>query len=405
MIIGIDASRANRGRKTGTEWYSFYLIQNLAIIDKTNKYWLYLDNAPTPDLIAAVKHNPNFTFKHLNWPLYSFWTLGRLSLEMLWRRPDVLFVPAHTLPLFSPRKTVNTIHDIAFVREQNLYFSEKVKTKIAGSRRVVNFLVKLITLGKYRADSVDYLYWSTAFALSHAKKIITVSEFTKQEILSLYPKTKVQKIAVVHNGYNTEIFKPLKENEVEKMQAVLEKYNITAPFFLYVGRLEKKKNTPALIEALALLRENNLEIKEKLVLIGNASFGFDEVKYAIEEFNLNNDVFIPGWVSEEDLPYIYNAASAFVFPTKHEGFGIPILESLACGLPTIASDIPVLREIADDAVLYFNQNDKREIAEAMAKIVNDKALREELRTKGLAQSSKFSWRRSAEETLKVIENL
>ncbi len=405
MIIGIDASRANRQRKTGTEWYSFYLIQNLAIIDKTNKYWLYLNTPPTPELIAAVKNNPNFTFKYLNWPLYSFWTLGRLSLEMLWHRPDVLFVPAHTLPLFSPRKTVNTIHDIAFVREQNLYFSEKVKTKIAGSRQIVNFLVKLITLGKYHADSVDYLYWSTAFALRHAKKIITVSEFTKQEILSLYPKTKAQKMAVVHNGYNNTIFKPLKDNEIEKMQAVLEKYNIKAPFFLYVGRLEKKKNTPALIEALALLRDNHPEIKEKLVLIGNASFGFDEVKYVIEEFDLNNDVYIPGWVSEEDLPYIYNAASAFVFPTKHEGFGIPILEALGCGLPTIASDIPVLREIAEDAVLYFNQNDKKEIAEAMAKIVIDRALREELRAKGLAQSSKFSWRRSAEETLKVIENL
>lgn len=403
MIIGIDASRANRGRKTGTEWYSFYLIQNLAVIDKTNKYWLYSDTPPTAELMDAFKDNPNFTFKYLKWPLYSFWTLGRLSLEMLWKRPDVLFVPAHTLPLFSPRKTVNTIHDIAFVREQNLYFSEKVKTKIAGSRRLVNFLVKVITLGKYRSDSVDYLYWSTAFALRHAKKIITVSDFTKQEIVSLYPKTKIQKISVVHNGYNNEIFRPL--NDSEKTQAVLDKYDIRQPFFLYVGRLEKKKNTPALIEAMSLVRENNPEIKEKLVLIGNASFGFDEVKYVIEEFDLNNDVYIPGWVSEQDLPYIYNAATAFVFPTKHEGFGIPILESLACGLPTIASDIPVLREIAEDAVLYFDQNNKHSIAEAMVRIVKDEALRKELITKGLTQSGKFSWHQCAMETLKEIENL
>lgn len=403
MIIGIDASRANRQRKTGTEWYSFYLIQNLAVIDKTNKYWLYSDTPPTAELMDAVKDNPNFTFKYLKWPLYSFWTLGRLSLEMLWKRPDVLFVPAHTLPLFSPRKTVNTIHDIAFVREQNLYFSEKVKTKIAGSRRLVNFLVKVITLGKYRSDSVDYLYWSTAFALRHAKKIITVSDFTKQEIVSLYPKTKIQKISVVHNGYNDDLFRPLKDTE--KMQAILDKYGLKQPFFLYVGRLEKKKNTPALIEALSLVRENNPEIKEKLVLIGNASYGFDEVKYVIEEFDLNNDVYIPGWVSEQDLPYIYNAASAFVFPTKHEGFGIPILESLACGLPTIASDIPVLREIAADAVLYFDQNNKHAIAEAMVRIVKDESLRKELIAKGLTQSGKFSWRQCAIETLKEIENL
>ncbi len=404
MIIGIDASRANRGRKTGTEWYSFYLIQNLAQIDKINKYWLYLDTPPTPELKAAVRNNPNFSFKYLEWPLYSFWTLGRLSLEMLIRRPDVLFVPAHTLPLFSPRKTINTIHDIAFVRESNLYFSEKVKTKIVGSRPLINFFVKLITFGKYRSDSVDYLYWSTAFALRHAKKIITVSEFTKQEIMSLYPKTKTQKISVVHNGYDTDLFRPIKD-EAERTKIILEKYGIETPFFLYVGRLEKKKNTPALIEALAILREDNPEVKEKLVLIGNASFGFDEVKYVIEEFDLNNDVYMPGWVSEEDLPYIYNAASAFIFPTKHEGFGIPILESMACGLPTAASDIPVLREIAADAILYFDQNDKRAIATAMANIIKDTNLRQELINKGLAQSKKFSWLKCAEETLKEIENL
>jgi glycosyltransferase involved in cell wall biosynthesis len=322
---------------------------------------------------------------------------------MLWNRPDVLFIPAHTLPLFGPRKTVNTIHDIAFFRDRSLYFSEKAKTRIPGSRRLIDFLVRLITLGKYRSGSVDYLYWSTAFALRHARKIIAVSEFTKQEILSLYPKAKSKKISVVHNGYNNVLFRPL-DNET-KIQAVLDKYGISKPYFLYVGRLEKKKNTPALIEALALVRENNPEIKEKLVLIGNASFGFDEVKYVIEEFDLNNEVYIPGWVDEADLPYIYNAASAFVFPTKHEGFGIPILESLACGLPTIVSDIPVLREIAAEAVLYFDHTDKHDIAQAMVKIIKDKSLREELKAKGLVLSHKFSWRKCAEDTLREITNL
>ncbi len=403
MIIGIDASRANRQRKTGTEWYSFYLIKNLAIIDKTNKYWLYLNTPPTQELIDAVSNNQNFSFKYLKWPVNFFWTLGRLSLEMLWCRPEVLFVPAHTLPLFSPKKTINTIHDIAFVREKNLYFSEKVKADAVSSRKIINFFVKIITLGKYRADSVDYLYWSTAFALKHAKKIITVSDFTKREILSLYSKTKKDKIVVVHNGYSNDLYKPL--NDESKMQSVLDKYNISKPFFLYVGRLEKKKNTPTLIEALSLVRENNPEIKEKLVLIGNASFGFDEVKYVIEEFDLNNDVLIPGWVAEDDLAYLYNAATAFVFPTKHEGFGIPILEALACGLPTIASDIPVLKEIAEDAVLYFDHNDKHSIANAMVRIVQDDDLRRDLRVKGLLQSQKFSWLKCAAETLKEIENL
>lgn len=402
MIIGIDASRANRQRKTGTEWYSFYLIKNLAQIDKTNTYWLYLNTPASCDLQAIVKDNPNFIFKYLRWPINSFWTLGRLSLEMILRRPDVLFVPAHTLPLFSPRNSINTIHDVAFFREKNLYFSQGLKSTQYILRPLVNFFVKIITFGRYSADSVDYLYWSTEFALHHARKIITVSEFTKREILNIYPKTKENKIKVVHNGYNNELYRPL--DDPLKTKEILDKYNLKQPFFLYVGRLEKKKNTPILIEALSILRDQHPEIEEKLVLIGNASFGFDEVKYVIEEFDLNNDVLIPGWVDEEDLPYIYNAASAFVFPTKHEGFGIPILESMACGIPTIASDLPVLKEVAGEAILYFNQNDKYDIARAMYRIISDNDLRSHLRGEGLAQSRNFSWRKCAEETLRELEN-
>lgn len=401
MVIGIDASRANRQRKTGTEWYSFYLIKNLAVLDRRNQYRLYVDEAPSEELKNAVKDNPNFQIKFLRWPLYSFWTLGRLSLEMLFSPPDVLFIPAHTLPLIYPRRTVNTIHDIAFVREQNLYRSEKMKERIPGSRRILNFLIKVMTGGKYQSDSVDYLYWSTAFALRHARKIITVSDFTRQEILSLYPKTKPDKIRVVHNGYNDFLYQP--HQGQGKRQEALSRYGLIQPYFLYVGRLEKKKNTPGLIEALAILREDHPSIKEKLVLSGDASFGYDEVKYAIEEFNLGSDVIMTGWVREEDLPYIFQGASAFVFPSKHEGFGIPVLQSLACGVPTLVSDLPVLREIAGDAVVYFDQNDPRSIAQAMAKAIEDQESRRTLIARGLARVENFSWEKCARETLKELE--
>jgi len=403
MIIGIDASRANLQHKTGTEWYSFYLIKNLAALDSINKYRLYLNKAPRPEMIAAVSGNSNFSFQVLNWPFLYFWTLGRLTWEMFWRRPDVLFIPAHALPLFGPFKTVNTIHDIAFLREQNLYRSVKVKTDLISSRRVINFLVRLLTLGKYRSESVDYLYWSTVFALRHAKKIITVSEFTKNEILDLYPKTPPQKIAVIHNGYPNELFYP--SQQPAKIRATLAKYDLVAPYFLYVGRLEKKKNTPTLVEAFALFRENNPDCKIKLLLIGDAGYGYDEVKYIIQEFNLHDEVLLPGWIDEEDLPDIFNAASAFIFPSRHEGFGIPVLQALACGVPTAVSDLPVLREIAQDAVLYFDQNDKQAIATAMGQILNDQRLRQELVAKGLERAKEFSWRKCATETLKLLENL
>ena len=404
MIIGIDASRANLHHRTGTEWYSFYLIKNLAAIDHTNTYRLYVQDEPLPELAAAVKDNPNFTFKLLNWPFYSFWTLGRLTLEMLWRRPDVLFVPAHVLPLVSPRRTVNTIHDIAFIREKNLYRSAKVKTDWQGLRPFINFFVRSITLGRYRSESLDYLYWSTAYALRHARKIIAVSNFTRQEILDHYKDTPPEKVAVVLNGYDSGSYRP--DLDPIKTQEVLARYNLVQPYFLYVGRLEKKKNTPTLIDSFALMRESHPELEEaRLVLVGDAGFGFDEVKYEIELFNLNSRVNMLGWIAEEDMPYIFNGARAFVFPSRHEGFGIPVLQALGAGLPAAVSDLAVLREVAGDSVLYFNPRDKNSLADALARVFQDEELRARLREQGLSRVQSFSWEKCARETLNVLENL
>ncbi len=402
MTIGIDASRANLKHKTGTEWYSFYVIENLAILDKKNKYILYVNQPVSDDLKQAVANNPNFSFKVLEWPFNFFWTLGRLSLEMIFRRPDVLFVPAHTLPLIRPKKTITTIHDIAFARESNLYRHETAKTNVKLFKGFINVLVKVMTRGKYRSNSIDYLHWSTAFALRKAKKIITVSNFTKEEVLRVYPEAKKDNIVVIHNGYSSDYRKIDDKKEINR---VLERYGIEAPYFLYVGRLEKKKNSPYLIEAFSILKENHPELKEKLVLIGNAGFGYDEAKYVIEEFNLNQEVYMPGWIKEEDLPHIFNGASAFVFPSRHEGFGIPVIQALACGLPTTASSLTVFKEVVGDSLLYFDQNNKRDIARAMHKIVSDDKLREDLIKKGLERVKQFNWKKCAQETLREIENL
>lgn len=400
MIIGIDASRANLKHKTGTEWYSFYLIKNLAKIDKENKYVLYLDREPSLDLIEVTEVNSNFSFKVLKWPFNSFWTLGRLSIEMIFNSPQILFVPAHGLPLFSPRRSVNTIHDLAFLRDKNLYRSDEIKTSLNFSKSIINFLVKVFTLGKYRASSLDYLYWSTQFSLRKSWRIISVSNFTKNEIENFYPKTKMSKIKVVHNGYNSDIYRQI--NNLEDVTEVLTKYDLQKPFFLYVGRLEKKKNTPALIEALSILRENYPEVKEKLVLIGDASFGYDEVKFMIEEFDLDRDVIMPGWIDERDMPYIFNAATAFIFPTKYEGFGIPVLQSMACALPIALSNIEVLQEVAADAAIYFDHNNSCSIALAMKSLVSEDNLRSELISQGLERVKGFDFEKCARKTLAVL---
>ena len=266
----------------------------------------------------------------------------------------------------------------------------------------LNILVKIFTCGRYRFRSVDYLDWSTRFALKKAKKIIAVSNTTKQEILNSYPKAKEDKISVVHNGYNNNLYRVIDDKSV--INSILKKYGLNFKFFLYVGRLEKKKNLHTLIEAFASYKEKTAG-EEKLVLIGKIGYGCDEIKYLVSELDLESEVVALGWVDEKDLASIFNQAEIFIFPSLHEGFGIPVIQAMACNTPVIASDIPVLKEVAQEAALFFSCHDSGDLAEKIEKIQNDLILKEELRKKGLAHSQNFSWVKCAQETLNVIKSL
>ncbi len=405
MKIAIDASRANKDFKTGTEWYSYYLIKHLVEIDKKNQYILYSDKPLRQAFLndLNLEENDNVKIKILKWPFKAFWTLGRMSLEMIFNRPDVLFVPAHVLPFFPPKKTITTIHDIAFTKDDSLYEKEVFLSDKRFSDWCLNLLVKIFTLGSYCLNTVNYLDWSTKRALKRAKRIITVSDFTKKELLEHYKEAKKEKIRVVHNGFNNDLYREI--DDEEKINLVSEKYGLDFSFFLYVGRLEKKKNIHRLIEAFSLLKENDEDIEQKLVLVGSAGLAYDEMNYMIKGLDLEDQVLVLGWLEEEDLPYIFNKADAFVFPSLYEGFGIPVLQAMASGLPTLLSDLEVLKEVAEDSALFFNRLDPVDLASKMKKIISDDDLKEELKLKGLERARNFSWKKCAQETLKEIESL
>jgi len=404
MKIGIDASRANRDFKTGTEWYSYYLINNLIEIDKENKYILYTDKPFSENFLndLNLEKNKHAKVKVLKWPFKFFWTLGRLSLEMIVSRPDVLFVPAHVMPLFFPRKSITTIHDIAFVRDECLYNKDVVDFNSGLIKKIVRILISIFTRGKCRLKSSDYLNWSTKFALKRVKKIISVSNFTKKEILSHY-KIKEDKISVVYNGFIDSLYKKI-DNQ-EEIKNVLFSYGLNNPYFLYVGRIEKKKNISLLIKAFSIYKERNKDSEEKLILVGNIGFGYDEIKYMISEYDLFNDIVMLGWIDEKDMPYIFSGAKAFVFPSLYEGFGIPILQAMACGVPVIASDIDVLREVGGDSPLFFNPRDENDLCSKMELVIKDEEMTKKMVSNGFARSKNFSWRKCAEETLREIKSL
>ena len=368
MLIGIDASRANRPQKTGVEWYSYHLIQELKKIPlpQGDKFILYAPEELKGDLGIMP---PGWEIKILSWPLKYFWTQKRLSWEMLINPPDILFVPAHCLPIFCRAKKIMTIHDLGFKRFPKAYtFGQRIYYSLVHS-----------------------------FAAKYADKIITPSEFTKTEIINLY-KTDPNKIVVIPLGYNK--YYNLVEDK-NKIEEILTKYQIKKPYLFFVGRLEKKKNIKGLVDAYQQLLKQNYSLQ--LVLAGNPGFGYQEVKSQIK--SLGEKICRINYVEPKDLVYLYAGAEAFIFPSFYEGFGIPLLEAMASGCPVVASNQGSLPEVAQDAALYFDPKNSLQMVEAIKRIINEQDLRKVLIEKGLARVKEFSWQKCAEKTFKIFKNI
>jgi glycosyltransferase involved in cell wall biosynthesis len=430
MIIGIDASRANLEHKTGVEFYSYFLIQEFKkLITPPHRVILY-SREPLVDDLADLP--PNWESKIIKTPVYIplkgkkpfLWTQLGLSLEMLRRPPDILFVPSHALPLIHPKNSIVTIHDLGFLR-----FPES-----------------------YHPLARVYHRFAAKFAVRRAQKIIAISQFTKDELVNLYSADSA-KIEVVPLGYDAGRFHPNLDEEKRK-QAVLEKYgvvhirrsdlriyggrtSVSTPYLFYVGRLEKKKNLVALIKAFEQLmitimsrpgHYGNDFRKLNLLLAGGRAFGFDEIRRAIVSSPVRNQIKILDYVASEDLPYLMSSANVFVFPSLYEGFGIPVLEAQAVGTPVVASDIPALREVAGEiepearvasaaearpreierlgtgnsSVLFANPHDPQDFAKKIKTILEDEALRQALISRGLEQIKKYSWQETARKTLDIL---
>jgi len=403
MLIGIDASRANKPNKTGTEWYSWHLIEELKKItsldviarepqgdrgnpvakirdphasppaggsaqdDRVLRFLLYTNTKLAGEL--GRMPNSNWQDKVLQWPLKYLWTQIRLWWELLLNPPDVLLVPAHTIPLLPiPRQTriLINVHDVGFKRFPKLYKPIQVWYHDLTMWRI-----------KKRADV-----------------IITISEFSKREIMELYG-VKPEKIRVVYLGFDEKKFFADGGNP-----DILKKYNITQPYLLYVGRLEKKKNIGNIIKAFALARAKHDNLQ--LVLAGSGGNQFEEIKKIIADAKLENEVIITGYVDSGDLSELYQQAEMFLFPTLYEGFGLPILEAMACGTPVIASDMAPHTEVGGLVAYYIDPYSPKALADAIIKILDSAGLKAELREKGMLRVKEFSWRRTAEEVLKII---
>ena len=370
MRIGIDATSANKSEKTGVEWYAYHLIQNLKEVTTGNdQVVLYTKEGLQGDLGALPD---NWRSRILRWPFARGWNTCRLSWEMWRRPPDLLFVPAQKLPPICPKRTVTTIHDIGPDRVSHVYH-----------QRIASRVKK-----------------TTKIAAKKATKIITVSEFTKNELSQVY-KVALDRIKAIPLAADLHRYKQLEQNQVSP---VLQKYRLGRSFFFHVGRLESKKNIITLIQAFDHFKTGRgLGDPYLLVLAGQPGFGYSKIKEFISASKAKDSIRLLGHVSEDDLPALINVASAYLFPSWYEGFGIPAVESLACGTPLIASDIGALHEVAGDAAVFVKPKEPQRWAEAMKKLVTNGPLRDQLVENGLARSKEFSWKKTAQATWHLFQ--
>jgi len=376
MLIGIDASRANRPVKTGVEWYSHHLIEQFKKIDSDNRYFLYTQKHLEGDLAVLPL---NFKQKILKWLPIRFWTLIRLSFEMKYGKevPELLFVPAHTIPLFNPGKVVVTVHDIGFERHPEFY---------------------------HWADKL-YHRWTIKFIKKNATKIITVSEFSKKEIIEIYGIPE-DRIIVTPISYDKETYKVLDIEKSVLDKKILDKYKIKDPYFMFVGRLEKKKNIDGLINAFLQYKEAHPDDKHKLVLVGTRGLTFNEMEATLEMQNKTKDIIYLEYVKDSnDVAMLINGADLYIFPSRYEGFGIPALEAMACGCPLICSNTASLPEVVGQAAIMFNPENTDAIVKAIETVVQNPEVREALVQAGLERVKEFSWERCARQTLEIFKQL
>lgn len=369
--IGIDA-RMYGAEQTGIGNYIRNLIINLAQIDKSNQYVIFLSRKEFDKFQAPGE---NFKKIKTNSHWYSWREQAALPFNLLGERLDLAHFPHFNSPILYPGKSVVTIHDI---------------TPFFFPGNKMNSLIRRAAFRQVFAASIK-----------KASAVIAVSASTKSDIIRHFG-AKENKITVTYEGVSDD-FKIL-PNRDKIREKITAKYAIGKPFIFYTGVWRNHKNITGLIRAFAILKKE-LGGAYQLVLGGKEDPFYPEVKKTIRDLRLEEDIICPGFIPAGELCQFYNICSLFVIPSFYEGFGLVGLEAFACGAPVISSRITSLPEVLGESALYFDPKNHQEMAGVMKKVLTDDNLREKMIKSGQARAEKFSWRRMAEETYKIYSQI
>lgn len=356
-------------KQGGNERYIEGLIKGLSEIETDEfSFTVFLNRlADVPDFI---KNNRKFHIERV-----SISPIKRLAIDILLKSKflglDMLHTQYH-LPFFSSIPSVITLHDVSYLTHPE-FFPQIERLKM-------RFFMPI--------------------SIRKAKKIITVSNFSKNEILNLY-KNIENKVCVIYNGVSEE-FKPLDNSTVE---TILKKYGITRPYILTVSNLQPRKNLTGLVRAFFTILNQEKNFPCSMVIVGKKLWLYDEIFSEIRSSTFRNKIILTDYLKDNELIALYSGAEIFVYVSFYEGFGLPVLESIACGCPVIVSKNSSMAEIVENAGIFVNPYNINEISSAIKKLYFDKRLKDQLKQKAINQAKKFSWKKCAAETLKIYRSI
>ena len=374
MNIAIDATSIPKN-KTGVGVYLVNLINELSNIDYNNDYYIFVQSDDA-DSFNIDKANFNFIIidsnKYRKTILRLLWEQLILPKKLKRYNIDILHSPHYTAPIFSKVSKVITFHDMTF------YTLPQVHT----------FFKRLLFKTYMKISS------------KIADKILTVSKSTAKDVQKIL-KVNSDKICVTYNA-KKDIYRPI--NDKKKIKEICLKYKISNDYILFVGTLEPRKNIKTLIKSYSkLIDEINKDIK--LVIVGKKGWMYKEIFKLIKYLEIEEKVIFTGFADLDDLPYLYNGAEMFVYPSIYEGFGIPVLESISCGVPTITSNVSSMPEVIGNAGITIDPTDIIELKNSMKKIIKNDNLKKKLKNLGIKQSKKFTWENCAINTLEVYQKV
>lgn len=378
LKIAFDAQPLVDGEKTGVGFCEAGIVRSLVSLFSEHKYVLDYFSFKKDVRGLIVSYEKDCTFNGCNWipgSIYKLiWAFFPVPYRLFFGRNSDLthFFNFHVPPGVYGKK-VSTVHDLAFK-----VFPETVRLK---TKIMLN-----LTLKK---------------SCRRADKITTVSQFTKEELMKFLDVPE-SKIVVVPNGVDLNRFFPQIDGLI--IDGIKSKYGIDGQYLLYLGTLEPRKNIERLIKAYALLK-SILPDAPKLVLAGRKGWMYESIFKTVSELKLENSVIFTGYIEDSEAPALLGGATAFLFPSLYEGFGMPPLEAMACGTPVLTSNCSSLPEVVGDAAVLVDPYSVEEIAEGMERLVTDAGLRKELSEKGLERAKDFTWERSAKILMDVYKSL